>query len=248
MESKIAVVTGVSHSQGIGAAVCRELAKKGIDVFFTYWMANETWPGGFRKELEQKGIQSDCMEVNLALPEAASKVLAEAESRIGTPTILVNNAAQSTRDGFEQLDAQILDAHYAVNMRATMLLCAGFSRMLRDTQLNSGRIINLISGQGQGPMVKELAYGSTKGAISAFTLSLSAEVAPLGITVNAVNPGPTNTGWMTDELKAEIAPKFLMGRLGEPADAARLITFLASEEAAWITGQVIHSEGGFTRR
>ena len=93
----------------------------------------------------------------------------------------------------------------------------------------------------------ELAYGATKGAVSAFTLSLSAELASAGITVNAVNPGPTDTGWMTEEIKKHLEPKFLSGRMGRPEDAARLITFLATEEAGWITGQVINSEGGFLR-
>ena len=96
-------------------------------------------------------------------------------------------------------------------------------------------------------MTGELAYAATKGAISAFTLSLSAELAPLGITVNAVNPGPTDTGWMNEEIKQELLPKFPSGRIGIPEDAARLVAFLASEEAEWITGQVLNSEGGFLR-
>lgn len=92
-------------------------------------------------------------------------------------------------------------------------------------------------------MAGELAYATTKGAIDALTSTLSA----LGITVNAINPGPTNTGWMTEEIKCGLTPMFPFGRIGEPKDAARLIKFLVSEEAGWITGQVIHSEGGFKR-
>jgi 3-oxoacyl-[acyl-carrier protein] reductase len=74
------------------------------------------------------------------------------------------------------------------------------------------------------------------------------EVGRRGITVNAVNPGPTETGWMTEELKRELAARFPAGRVGEPEDAARLVAFLAGDEARWITGQIIHSEGGFLRR
>lgn len=96
-------------------------------------------------------------------------------------------------------------------------------------------------------MPGELAYATTKGAIDALTITLSAEVAKLGITVNAVNPGPTNTGWMTDVIKTELLPLFPFGRIGEPSDVARLIKFLVSEDAGWITGQIIHSEGGFIR-
>jgi 3-oxoacyl-[acyl-carrier protein] reductase len=112
------------------------------------------------------------------------------------------------------------------------------------TGKNGGRIINLTSGQSVAPMPGELAYAATKGAIEAFTVSLSAELAPYGITVNAVDPGATDSGWMTEEIKQELLPRFPMGRIGQPEDAARLIAFLASDEAAWITGQVIHSRGG----
>ncbi len=172
-------------------------------------------------------------------------MLDAARQRLGPPTILVNTAAHSTRDGYEQLDAATLDAHYAVNVRAMALLCVEFARAYHGGP--GGRIINFSSGQGLGPMPGELAYAATKGAIEAFTRSISVEVAPLGITVNAVNPGPTDTGWMTDDLKDLLLSKFPSGRLGLPEDAARLVAFLASDEAQWITGQVIHSEGGFLR-
>ncbi len=96
-------------------------------------------------------------------------------------------------------------------------------------------------------MPGELAYAATKGAIEAFTRTLAAEVGRKGITVNAVNPGPTDTGWSPEDLRSELSSKFPLGRVGAPEDAARLVAFLAGDEAAWITGQVIHSEGGFRR-
>jgi 3-oxoacyl-[acyl-carrier protein] reductase len=109
-------------------------------------------------------------------------------------------------------------------------------------------VISLTSGQFKGPMLNEVPYASSKGAIDAFTITMSAELAPLGITVNAVGPGPTDTGWMTPELAAMLLEKHPLGRLGKPEDIARLVTFLASEQADWITGQIIHTEGGFLRR
>lgn len=78
-----------------------------------------------------------------------------------------------------------------------------------------------------------------------FKRSLSAELAPLKITVNAVDPGPTDSGWMTEDIKHFLLPRFPMGRIGQPEDVARLIAFLASDDAEWVTGQIIHSDGGF---
>ncbi len=99
------------------------------------------------------------------------------------------------------------------------------------------------------PHSPHVGHGSGwRGALEALTLSLADELAPLGITVNAVNPGVTDTGWIDDAARAELAPKHPMGRFGEPDDAARLIAFLAGDEGRWITGQVLHSEGGFRRR
>jgi 3-oxoacyl-[acyl-carrier protein] reductase len=133
-----------------------------------------------------------------------------------------------------------------VNLRATALLSVEFARCYPGGP--GGRIISFTSGPSLGPMLKELAYAATKGAIEAFTATLAAEVGHKGITVNAVNPGPTDTGWMTEEIKRELSAKMPAGKVGEPEDAARLVAFLARDEARWITGQTIHSEGGFLRQ
>src|SRR5206468_1703414 len=120
----------------------------------------------------------------------------------------------STNDSFERLDAGTLDAHYALNVRGTILLCVEFARRFRG--MAGGRIINLTSGGALAPMPDELAYVATKGAVEAFTRSLAPAVAARGITVNAVNPGPTDTGWMGEELRAALLPRFPMGRIGQP--------------------------------
>lgn len=252
LRGRVAIVTGASRCTGIGAAVCRALAADGADVFFTYWSAfdrtlpwgaDEDGPASLQGELQGMGVRCESLEIDLSKLDAPKRILDEAETRLGKSSILVNNAAYSTRDGYEALDAETLDAHYAVNMRGAFLLTVEFAR--RFSGKSGGRIINLTSGQSVAPMPGELAYVATKGAVEAFTVSLSAELAARGITVNAVDPGATDTGWMTEEVKRELLPRFPQGRIGLPEDAARLIAFLASDEASWITGQVIHSRGGF---
>jgi 3-oxoacyl-[acyl-carrier protein] reductase len=254
LRGRVALVTGVGRRRGIGSAVCLALASRGADVVLSYWKAydcempwasDEDEPEALLRQLRAAGVGAEGIEMDLSRSDSARLLLDATEERLGRSSILVNTAAYSTRDGFETLEAEALDAHYAVNVRAMALLSVGFAR--RYPGGPGGRIVNFSSGQSLGPMPGELAYVATKGAIEAFTRTLAAEVGHKGITVNAINPGPTDTGWMSEELKREIAPKFPSGRVGQPEDAAKLVAFLAGDEAAWITGQVIHSEGGFFR-
>jgi 3-oxoacyl-[acyl-carrier protein] reductase len=250
LTGRVAIVTGASRRRGIGAAICRALASHGADVLFTHWQPfDQTQPHGadpdgptvLQRELQGFGVRVEELSVDLADPAGPSRVLDAVETRLGAPSILVNNAAHSTNDDYRTLDAASLDAHYAVNVRATALLSVEFARRYRGGP--GGRIINLSSGQGVGPIPDELSYATSKGAIEAFTASLAAGVAARGITVNAVDPGGTDTGWMPEELKADILREMGFGRIGQPEDAARLILFLASDAGAWMTGQTIHSRG-----
>lgn len=251
---KIAIVTGASRLQGIGASVCLSLASKGMDIFFTYWSDYDRkmpWgidlnePQLLHNQIIEYGVRCEKLEIDLADPLAPARLLNTVEDRLGKPHILINNATYSVDVSHDTLTAELIDKHYEVNIRGTMLLSAAFVN--RFSYSSGGRVINLTSGQSLGPMVGNIAYATTKGAIDTFTLTLSAEVALKGITVNAVNPGPTDTGWMTNEVKEMILSKSPTGRVGMPQDTAKLITFLASDEADWITGQIIHSEGGFQR-
>jgi 3-oxoacyl-[acyl-carrier protein] reductase len=236
MTGRVALVTGADNPAGIGRACCRALAARGAVV------AASVLPGSAASEPDLGAVP---IEADLSDPEAPDALLGAVEAFVGTPSILVNNAAHSERDGWAALDAAGLDAHWAVNVRAPALLSCGLAR--RHERGTPGRIVNLITGQFLGAMPGELAYTATKGALQALTLQLAAELAPLGITVNAVGPGPTDTGWVDDRLREALLPRFPAGRLGTADDAARLVAFLCSGEAAWITGQVIHSEGGFVR-
>jgi 3-oxoacyl-[acyl-carrier protein] reductase len=250
----IAIVTGASRQHGIGAAICQRLAHMGIDIFFTYWSEHdqalyneeEDGPQILQAALEASGVRCAHIEQNLIDPLASHFILDAVETRLGPPSILVNNAAHDdTSAPFSEITATVLDTYYAANMRGPILLSCEFAR--RFSSGRPGRIINLTSGQSVGAMPGKIPYISTKGAIDAFTVTFAAEVAAKNITVNAVDPGPTDTGWISadPDLKQSLLARAPFGRLGQPEDVANLVAFLAGEDAAWITGQILHSRGGF---
>lgn len=254
LTNKIAIVTGASRVNGIGTAICRELAREGADIFFTHWSTydrqmtyfiedDSEWTRHLAKEIRSVGVRCESLELDLSHVDAPRVLLHEVHKKLGSPSVLVNNATHSVDVDFRTLDAEILDAHYRVNVRGTCLLSVEFARQIEGK--HGGRIINMVSGQDKSPEPGNLAYVSTKGAVSTFTKSVALELARLKITVNAVDPGPTDSGWMSNELRESLLPNFPMGRIGEPRDAAKLIAFLASDDAEWITGQIIHSDGGF---
>lgn len=254
LTGRVALITGVSRRIGIGAAIVSALAEAGADIFTTWWRPYDTtMPWGSRHDEAEAiladaratGVRAAGMEADLADPSTPARIFDAVEQQLGPVSVLVNNATHSTHTPIETLSAEELDAHYAVNLRGTALLCAEFVRRFarRYPGGSGGRIINFSSGQGVGPMAGELAYAATKGAIEALTLSLSPAVAAKGITVNAIDPGATDTGWMGPELQAAIAERNPFGRVGAPMDAARLVRFLAGDESAWITGQVISLSG-----
>lgn len=254
MNRKIAIVTGVSRLKGIGRAICCELANNGFDIFFTYWLpydqklpwsVNEDEPDLIQKEILEFGVRSEKMELDLSGKKAIETLFNAVNNKLGRPLILVNNATYSTKTTIANLTEIELDKHYEINLKATTLLTLKFINQFGYRK--NGRIINLSSGQSLGPMPNEIAYAITKGAIETLTYTLSQEIASKGITINAVNPGPNDTGWMDEELRNKLIDQFPMKRIGNPKDTAKLIGFLASEEAEWITGQIIHSEGGFKR-
>lgn len=251
LAGSVAFITGVSRNIGIGAAIAREFASNGANLFITHYAPYDTeqeWgiganePQELANELRGYGIDVVQEQADLSQPTEPGALMARAVEHFGHIDILVNNATYSQRDGIDGLSAAEIDRAYAVNLRSPMLLCAAFVR--QHTGSKSGRIINISSGQGHGPMPGELAYVATKGGIDALTVTLSAELAPRGITVNAIDPGVTDTGWIPPELKRSFETESPMGRVGQPSDAARLVRFLASDDARWITGQIIRSRGG----
>jgi 3-oxoacyl-[acyl-carrier protein] reductase len=250
----VAIVTGASRRIGIGAAICRALAESGHDIFFThlqeydrdvYSHEEPEGPEALAAELVTLWARVAHIRADLMDPGIAEMIVATCHELLAPPSVLVNNAAYSTTQSWDELSAEELDRHYQVNARGSSMLSIAFARQFERG--HGGRIISLTSGQSLGPMPNELAYAVSKGAIEAFVKSFAFSVGHLGITVNAVNPGPNDTGWMSDKLKADLEPRFTLGRIGQPEDVSRVVAFLASPAADWITGQVINVEGGFLR-
>jgi 3-oxoacyl-[acyl-carrier protein] reductase len=248
---KKALITGVSRSVGIGASVARALSAMGANVFTTYYRPYDSsmpWGSASQEaneiieELKANGVKAHGIEADLSHIDTPKMLFDQAEQAIGPVDILINNATCDYQVDIYALTATMLDNHYAVNVRGTTLLCAEFAK--RHDGRPGGRIINLTSGQSLVPMPENLPYAITKGAIEALTKSLSASIANKGITVNAVDPGATDTGWMTLDFRETLKAKSPFGRVGKPEDATHLILFLASAQAEWITGQILHSRGG----
>ncbi|MDX1649445.1 MAG: SDR family oxidoreductase, partial [Myxococcota bacterium] len=205
-------------------------------------------PGGLEAlaaALRDAGGRVACVEADLARAEAPARLVEEARRHLGRLDVVVAGHAYWSGQGVDTLTAEDLDRHLAVNVRATLLLVSAFAR--GHDGAPGGRVVLLLSGTHRGPMTGELGYVAGKGALHQLVPSLAAELAPRRITVNGVNPGPTDTGWVSERLRPELLRRAPMGRVGEPDDAARLVAWLVSDEAAWITGQVIDSEGGFVR-
>jgi 3-oxoacyl-[acyl-carrier protein] reductase len=243
-----ALVTGVSRRAGIGYAIARRLLSAGAGVFIQGWTphdAAQRWgaePGGTEAIAGELGVSS--METDFAEAEAAERVVAAAAEALGPLDILIVNHARSGHGRLAQLTAAEIDAFLHENVRASLLLVREFA-VRHDDSREGGRVLLITSGQHLAPMAREIAYAVSKGALQQATLTLAEELADRRITVNALNPGPTDTGWGLAEKNPTGTMPF--GRWGKPDDAARLVVWLCSDEARWITGQTINSEGGFRR-
>jgi len=259
LRGRAAVVTGVSRRAGIGYAVARRLAALGATLFLHHYRPHDRdqpWGedadslqaviSGVRGALADAGTSVHDTELDLALPDAPALLINAAAGACGHLDILVCNHARSGGDGpLGTLDAGLLDAHWAVNTRSSILLAQAFAG--QHDGRPGGRVVFMTSGQDLGPMTGEVAYAASKGALASITRTLADQLAGQGITLNAVNPGPVDTGYPSPEAYEAVRLRFPQRRWGVPDDPARLIAWLVTDEAAWITGQVTNSEGGFRR-
>lgn len=256
LRGSVVLITGVSRHNGIGYATARRMAAYGANLFAHHYVPHDRdqpWGAdtvadvldGLRSHLTDGARLAD-IHADLVDPVAPRTVVAEAVRQFGHVDVLVCNHARSGDDGpLGELTAAQLDGHWAANTRSAILLAQEFAA--QHDGRTGGSITFMTSGQGLGPLPGEVAYGSAKAALSGITMTLADQLADAGIRVNTVNPGPVDTGYFTEEMRRISEPMFPSGRIGEPDDPARLIAWLATDEARWITGQVINTEGGFAR-
>jgi 3-oxoacyl-[acyl-carrier protein] reductase len=238
-----ALVTGIGRKRGIAAAIARTLADQDWDLTVTgspeYDVESAWSEGSEADEIVASLGGAVWVPDDLADPDAPRRLFDAALEHAGPITALVNSAARSRRAGLLETTVEEFDRHVAVNARGTALMTQEFVQRFEGEW---GRVINFVSGP---PLVGEVAYAASKGAIEWITYSTAAELAPRNITVNAIDPGPTDTGWMGEDLKSLLDSRSPMGRVGVAADIAPLVAFLCSEGSRWITGQVLHCGGGW---
>lgn len=255
MKGRTVLVTGASRRMAIGAAIARRLANDGASVLVHSWSphdAEQAWgedPGGSEELVEQLrrlGGRAEHVCVDLSDREAPAQLVAAARKAFGHLDVVVANHARSSAQNLEQLTAAEIDLSYAVNTRATLLLVQAFAAQHNGSP--GGRIVIFTSGQYHGGMPEELPYIASKGALHELTPSLAVHLAPRGITVNCVDPGPNDTGYADAATRAAVTARHPGGRWSTPADTAKLVAWLVSDEADWVTGQTIASDGGWSAR
>lgn len=256
LRDRVVVVTGASRHRNIAAAVARRVVADGAAVLLHGWEphdAEQPWgadPGGgaaLLAELRAAGGRAELVTSDFADPDAPHAVVAAARDAFGHVDALVATHARSSAQTLEEVTAAEVDLSAAVNVRATLLLVQALAAGHDDAR-PGGRVVLFTSGQYHGGMPGELPYIATKAALHGLTASLAVHLAPRGITVNCVDPGPTDTGYADPATYAAVAAASPRGRWGEPEDAARLVGWLLTDDASWVTGQTIASDGGFSSR
>ncbi|MGO9974367.1 MAG: SDR family NAD(P)-dependent oxidoreductase [Solirubrobacteraceae bacterium] len=243
LKGKAALVTG--GSRGIGAAIVRRLAEAGADVAFTYNTGiNEA--AAVAEDVRGIGRTATSIAADLGTAESAAEVIEAAVRSLGKLDILVSNAGIAPWGPLTRVTVEDFDHLLAVDARAPFLLMQASAERMSE----GGRIVNISSAVTSTALAGSSLYSGAKAFIDQVTRVAAIELAPRRITVNAVAPGTTATGRLADptpEQRAQMGEAFTLGRIGEPADTAALVAFLASEQAGFITGQVIYNNGGQTR-
>ena len=267
---RVALVTGANNPHGIGAAIARALAAQGCALAIhylrlppeRYGIAPEDAraaqePGtayyhgqrmrsgeGVAAAIRAAGGHAAAFEADLTDADAIPALLDRIEAALGPVTILINNAAHYGADDTTlTASPETWDATLAVNIRATALLTRAVAGRIQARNAGWGRVVNLSTDAAQC-FATQVAYGASKAAIESYTRTAAIELAPLGITVNCIAPGPVQSGWLDAAAVAHQAAQIPLGRVGTPEDIAHAALFLCSRQAAWLTGNVLKVSGG----
>lgn len=234
----------------------REAEKSGIGGDKLYRAMQQKSANPLVKKITSQGGYAFAHEVDLSDPNNIPKLFDLCEEKLGPVDILVNNhtyCALETFDpalvsdkggGVKLTSAAGIDKHHAVNTRAYTLMMSEYLQRFLKRKANWGRIINT-STDAAHAHTANISYAASKHAIESYSRSAAAEMGKYGITVNIVSPGPIQTGYIEPEGVKTIAKETPLGRVGKPADVAEVMVFLASEQARWLTGQLIYVGGGW---
>jgi 3-oxoacyl-[acyl-carrier protein] reductase len=240
------LITGAGRRAGIAAACAVTLARDGWNVGLSCWRAydreigpasSDAEPRELVDELRDLGATAELVEADLTNPAAPAELFQKLEERMGPFTALIASHCRDVELPLMRCSADELDTHFAVNARSVLLLIQEFARRLPG---GDGRVVAFTSDA----LVSNVPYGVSKGALDRIVKAAALELGHRGIRANCINPGPTETGWISDELRSEISARTPLGRPSLPHDSAKLVAFLLSDDGAWITGQLLHSSGG----
>jgi len=270
LEGKVVLVTGANNLKGIGAAVAKAFARQGAKVLLSYLRLSPQEFGIDELEAAQAeeaglpfyharraesaaqvvdtikadGGWAEAFEADLTDPKQISQLFDWGERIAGPVDILVNNAAAYQEpDTIFTASLSTYRKTFDVNAGGTLLMMSEFVRRFKEQGRRGGSIINMSTDSAQ-TFSGQINYGASKAAIEAFTRSVAIEVGSLEIRVNTIAPGPTQTGYISLEFEEELKERIPLKRIGRPEDIADVAIFLASEQARWVTGQVIKVSGG----
>lgn len=247
---RTALLTGVGRRRGIGAAIARGLAEDGVDLALSFHAEYDRRVLGedadvelLAEELRGLGRRVVLLPGDLADPAVPERLVHDAREALGPLGALVMSHCESVDSSILDTTVESFDRHYAVNVRASWLLLRAFAEQVPvGPDSPGGAVIALTSDH----TAHNLPYGATKGALDRLVLAGTHELADRGIRTNVINPGPIDTGWMDDEVRAAGAAQTPGGELGAPGTVADLVRFLLSPQGGWIRGQLLLSNGGFS--